>query len=141
MPRAGRDPADLQDENDTLYHLGTLIARQGGRRKEAEAAYQEALRAQADLVARVADSPEARKNRGRYLNQWGILLEKFRPADAEKVFREALAIQEKLADESPSVAGYRWALAHTSSNLGSVLSTRRDDPAARKKATSATTRL
>jgi len=133
LAAARSEPADLQDEKDTLYHLGTLIARQGGRRKEAEAAYQEALQAQADRVARVADSPDARKNRARYLNQWGILLEKFRPSDAEKVFREALNIQETLADESPSVASYRWALARTSSNLGSVLSTKRDDRAAREE--------
>ena len=92
-------------------------------------------------MARLADSPEARKNRARYLNQWGILLEKFRPSDAEKVFREALAIQEELADESPSVAGYRWALARTRSNLGGVLraqSATTERPG--KKATRATTR-
>ncbi len=133
LAAARRDPADLQDEKDTLYQLGTLIARQGGRRKEAEAVYRQALQAQADLVARVGDSPKARKNRARSLNQWGILLEKVRPSDAEKVFREALSIQEKLADESPSVASYRWALARTSSNLGSVLSTKRDDRAAREE--------
>jgi serine/threonine-protein kinase len=127
------DPADLQAEKDTLYQLGTLIARQAGRRSEAEAAYQEALQVQGDLVARVAANPEARKSRARYLNQWGILLEKSRPSDAEKAFREALSIQEELAEESPSVAGIRWALARTSSNLGSVLSAKRDDRAAREE--------
>jgi tetratricopeptide (TPR) repeat protein/tRNA A-37 threonylcarbamoyl transferase component Bud32 len=115
------DPAAIQDEKDTLYHLGTLLGRLHGRLREAEAAYREAVRVQRDLVAREPEAPGARRTLARDLNQWGLVLSSSRPEDAEAALREAQAIQDALAGRSPSVAGYRWDLARSSGNLGAVL--------------------
>src|SRR5262245_8825625 len=50
-----------------------------------------------------------------------LLMETGKPAEALEAFRKALAIQQKLADANPAVAGYRSDLALSHNNIGMVL--------------------
>jgi tetratricopeptide (TPR) repeat protein len=50
-----------------------------------------------------------------------LLMETGKPAEALKAFQKALAIQQKLADAHPAVAGYPSDLALSHNNIGTVL--------------------
>jgi serine/threonine-protein kinase len=117
---AAANPSDVDDAKaarDSLYHLGALLARLSGRKREVEGAYETALNEQKALVAQARKNPDDRRKLARYLNNYGILLQKTNPAEAEGIFRDALQHQTALVDASPGVAGYQWELARTHSNL------------------------
>ncbi|HEX8199814.1 MAG TPA: tetratricopeptide repeat-containing protein kinase family protein, partial [Isosphaeraceae bacterium] len=124
------DPAALQEQEDTQYHLAALLGRLHGRLPEAEAALRQDVREQRDRLARDPDSTELRRSLGRVLNQLGLVLWTASPEEAAAAFVEARGIQEGLVQRSPSVAGLRWDLARSSSNLGSMLASTRPDEAA-----------
>jgi tetratricopeptide (TPR) repeat protein len=50
-----------------------------------------------------------------------LLMETGKPAEALQAFQKALAIQQKLADAHPAVAGYQSDLALSHNNIGTVL--------------------
>ena len=104
--------------DDSLYRLGALLAKLSKREPEVTEAYEAAERDMKALVAKDPANPEYRRRRARYLNNIGILLRYLQPAKARAMFREALDIQTALSDSSPGTAGYRWAMARTSNNLG-----------------------
>jgi serine/threonine-protein kinase len=107
---------------DALYQWGALMARLPGKRREDEQAYREALALQQQLVEDSRASPEFLREKARYLNNLGMLLEGDGRLDqAEDAYREALEIQEALLEREPTVPGHRWHLARTSNNLGVLL--------------------
>ena len=71
------------------------------------------------------------QGRARAWNNLGMIRNQTaRHADAERAFREALAIKQTLADRFPSVPAYRRDLASSLNNLGTVLSSaKREDEA------------
>src|SRR5262249_17521920 len=58
------------------------------------------------------------------LSSLGVLVTRSRPAEAEKLLREAVALREKLASEFPGVAEYRSELGAGLHNLAMALSAR-----------------
>ncbi|HEV3165298.1 MAG TPA: serine/threonine-protein kinase [Isosphaeraceae bacterium] len=116
-----QSPDDQHDANDTVYQLGTLWARLSGKHKDAEAAYREAVQAETDLTTTHPGETDYQRRLARYRNNRGILLKGSSLSAAETEIRDALKIQDPLADQSPSVAGLQWERARSTSNLGTVL--------------------
>jgi serine/threonine-protein kinase len=121
---------DRADYDDTLYHLGALLAKLSRRGPEVDAAYAQAV-AQVDAL-RAADpeKPEYRRKLARYLNNVGILLRPSDRAGAEGDFLKAVEIQRELVRAAPGVAGTRWELARSLNNLGAARQDDRDWPGA-----------
>jgi serine/threonine protein kinase/WD40 repeat protein len=106
------EPGSVEDRQQlaVAYHnLGLQMVR-AGKSAEAERWYRTALAAQDRLAfdsQSVADSPTFRLERGRTLNNLGILLaQTSNPAAAEKLFREAAAVRTRLADDFPANPDY-----------------------------------
>ncbi|HWE37414.1 MAG TPA: protein kinase [Isosphaeraceae bacterium] len=114
------DPDAQQDFNDSTYQLGALYRRFVGKRAEVERAYADALARQKKLVRDHPDRPEAREERARYLNNYGMLLGDTDPAEAVHVFKQAIEVQDALLAEAPSVPLRRWRQARTYSNLATL---------------------
>jgi tetratricopeptide (TPR) repeat protein len=115
----GRDDFH-RDDQDTLYHLGALLARMPGRIEEVDKAYQEAVEAEQTLSAAHPDEPDYRRKLAQYLNNRANLLKTRKPHEAESIYREAVAILQKLAEQSPSISANQWRLARSLSNLGAT---------------------
>ena len=105
---------------DTLYHLGALLAKLSNRGPEVAEAYQTAEAEMKALSFRDPAQREYRQKRARYLNNIGIFLRPLETAKSRTAFLEALAIQKALSEESPGVAAYRWGMARTQTNLGGM---------------------
>jgi tetratricopeptide (TPR) repeat protein len=110
----------------TWVNLGALLhARR--QAEDAENAWQKALELLApDAVQQLTGGSSLpakyQQIRAQSLNNLGIVYrEGHRAADAEQVYREALAIKQKLADTFPSVPRYRQELARSFNNLGIFL--------------------
>jgi len=115
------NPEDLRDAKDSVYQLGALLARLAGRQGEAEANYQEAVRAETKLTADHPGAFDYQRKLARYRNNHGMLIMGNDLIGAEEEFEAAFALQDKLAKESPTVAGLQWERARSLSNLGAVL--------------------
>jgi serine/threonine-protein kinase len=109
------------DLRDSEYHLAAVVVRLPRRVREGEAGYDKAIEEQKDVIAKARNRPEDRRRLARYMNNLGNLLIRVDWPGAEKVFREALAHQEKLVADAPEVAGYQWELGRTHNNLGRAL--------------------
>jgi tetratricopeptide (TPR) repeat protein len=96
-----------------------------GKGGEAEGSFREALAIQEKLAAEFPNLPVYREELAETYNNLGILLgglgELSRPGEAETAHRQALAIQEKLVTEFPSVPRYRGILAVSHGSLGLLL--------------------
>jgi hypothetical protein len=110
-----------------------VIARQASCEKDAEQAYDEALRGQRQLAA-ARSRPEFRRALARTLNNLGLLRKRTGRADAEAAFLEAAIIQERLAREDPRVPPSRREVARTYNNRGAYLAGARGRAAAAEKA-------
>ena len=125
--KTGDSEADRREVSATKYHLGALLARQRGRTPEDENMYRAALEEQRKIVEKTKNAPDSNRDLARNLNNLGILLRGTDPVAAESHFREALALQLRLEQESPDSALYRWLAARTASNLGGLLGGQRED--------------
>jgi serine/threonine protein kinase/WD40 repeat protein len=101
------DPGTPSDRSQLVfaYHRLGFQLSGAGRRAEAEESYRASLDVSDRLAAdgrAVADGPTFRAHRGKTLNNLGILLANAdKKSAAETVFREAVAIRTRLADEYP----------------------------------------
>jgi tetratricopeptide (TPR) repeat protein len=105
---------------DTYVNLGNLL-RDAGKFPEADESYRQGLD-QADLL--VSSMPgvpplESKKASALSARSLGHYMAR-QPAAAEAGLREAAALQKKLAEENPSVHGYREQWAITLTNLANV---------------------
>jgi tetratricopeptide (TPR) repeat protein len=107
-----------RDYEVSRYNLGTLLARLGRRFQEAEDAYRQAL-AQQERLAR-SGRVEDQRELARTLNNLGLLLVGADRPEAEKLFRTALEVQQKLVAKA-NLPGHRYQLARIHGNLGGVL--------------------
>jgi tetratricopeptide (TPR) repeat protein len=130
--------AELAADNDpecqaclagSYYYLGAVLAHQLGREKEAERAYDEALRRQRRLAAG-SQQPEYRRSLARTLNNVGLLYKRLGRPGAARPFEDAAVIQEELTRTYPDVPAYRRELARSHSNRGAVLAEARQSAAA-----------
>src|SRR5262249_18105622 len=112
------------------YHLGSVLAKQRGKQKEAEAAYQEAQREQQALAKAFLLVAGYRRDLARTLNNLGILRRTLGRPDWEEPISVAVGLQRKLVEESPQAAGPRRELARSLSNLGTQLRENGKIPAA-----------
>src|SRR5207248_7660369 len=98
----------------------------------AEQAYRQALESLERLVSELGD-PQYRESLARAANGLGLLLkESSRSQEAEKMLRRAIALREKLIEESPQTLESRRQLAQSLVNLGGLLfAQRRVDDAQR----------
>ncbi len=107
--------------NECVYQLGTLLAKRPGRTSEGEAVYREAIAARRAIVEAERGGSDDLRKLARFLNNWGILIIKSDPPRAESIFREAIALQDKLETDQGSLAGFQFERARTRVNLGSTL--------------------
>lgn len=110
--------ARLDELARSHYDLATVLERMPKQRDQAEKDYRQALLIVENLTPR---TPAHRRDTARTLNNLGILLLATQPKEAERCFRQALAIQEDLRQELPDVPEYRWLLARTHNNLAAAL--------------------
>ncbi len=113
-----RGPEARAAYDDTLYHLGALLAKLSNRGPEIEAAYKTAESEMKALSSADPTRPEYRQKRARYLNNIGNFVRPIDAAKAKASYGEALALQKALSEQSPGVAAYRWGMARSQSNLG-----------------------
>ena len=93
-----------------------------GRPKEAEAAYDQALRLRQQLAAQFPDDPGYREELAQSYNNLGILLKNTgRPKEAEAAYRDSLTLYQQLTDQFPANVRYLHALAKTHNNRGVLL--------------------
>lgn len=118
--KPGNNPASEQARNETIYQLGTLMARQVGKGQAADQAYRQAVEAQTKLVDELKSDPYSRRMLARYRNNVGILLKRSDPEAAKDLFADSVAIQDELAAKSPTVAGLQWERARSRANLGTT---------------------
>jgi serine/threonine-protein kinase len=102
------------------HNLGTVL-RETGRTQEAEAAYRNSLDLRRTLQRAFPDERVYRHEVAMACNSLGSLLNEGRPAEAEPVYRDALAILKPLVAEFPAVPDYTRALAGTDYGLGESL--------------------
>ena len=114
------DREDARAASNTLYQLGTLLARLPNRSGEDEAAYRRAIQEQEAIVARPSSGVEARRELARSLNNLGILQSSADPDAARTSFDRALKIQDEIQAESAGNAGFRWQRARTWNNLANL---------------------
>jgi eukaryotic-like serine/threonine-protein kinase len=120
---AKEDPKNLDDArsvSNTLYQLGTLLAKLKDRTQEDEEFYRQAIRDQEALVVRPTSTAEDSRQLARYLNNLGILQSGSYPGDAEATFIRATEIQAKVAAESANNASFRSQQARTWNNLANL---------------------
>ncbi|HEV3299724.1 MAG TPA: serine/threonine-protein kinase [Planctomycetaceae bacterium] len=121
-----RSPERKNDLALTWRDLGELL-NEAGRPKESEEAYRRALKIQ--QAADFPTLPEYRNDLAMTLSNLGELLpvlgesngEQERRREAEALFREALAITDRLEAEFPAVPAYREILGVAANNLASLL--------------------
>jgi serine/threonine protein kinase/tetratricopeptide (TPR) repeat protein len=104
----------LTDLGHTLKHVG--------KRREAEAAYRQAVDIREKLVAEFPAVPKYRTGLANTCDNLANLLDDLgQREDAESLYRKAIALQERLAADFPTVPQYRENLANTLTNLGTLL--------------------
>src|SRR5262249_28619611 len=104
----------------SYMNLGTFLAK-GDRPREAESAYQGAIRISRKLRADYPTEPEHRKSLAMTLDALGTLLVDTGRADAaEASFREALPLLEELETEDPQEVEYAVMHARSLNNLARV---------------------
>src|SRR5205823_562495 len=87
------------------------------RLTEAEASYREAVDMLEKLVS-TSPLPEAREYHARALKGLGFALGRSKPAEAEKPFRQALEVANKLVQDYPDLSDYLSLRAEVLANLG-----------------------
>ena len=128
-------PGDVEAQKelaDARYQRGALLARMPGKSTLQGAGddYRDAMDALTELADSARDAPDARASWARYANNLALLqVIAGRREQAEANFREAKDVQEKLAVAAPSIAGHRWRLARTCTNLAVLIWTSRPDVA------------
>jgi tetratricopeptide (TPR) repeat protein len=116
------DFPDFQSRVAQAYRkLGKLMAQDGSRLDTAEDYLHKGL----DIQRKLEAGTEAPKNRwdlARSLNDLAMLLqESGKHAEAVKVYKEAMRLQEKLVGDDPTNPDYRFDLARTCNGLGELL--------------------
>ncbi len=121
LEKRPKDSDVVRSINDCVYQLGTLLAKRPGRTPEGEAVYREAIAARRAIVEAERGGSDDLRKLARFLSNWGILIIKSDPPRAESIFREAIALQDKLETDQGSLAGFQFERARTRVNLGSAL--------------------
>lgn len=115
----------MRDQAQSAYWLGATQARIGGQQKQAEKSYLEAIDIQKKLIASVPVGKEGVETRteyerelARFQNNYAILLGNTgRTKQAIPVLKEALKIQQDLAEKNRDVPTFRRDQARTLHNL------------------------
>jgi serine/threonine protein kinase/tetratricopeptide (TPR) repeat protein len=121
---ASGDRDDRQLLAEIAYQYGVVMAREAAQRglpmPASEAAYQEAIRRQKELVEQGQARAERQAKLGRYLNNLGkLLVEGGRPREAETYFRQAI---DRVGDPGArDIPSRRWQYARNAYNLGTIL--------------------
>ena len=111
-----------RDLADTIFRIGTLLARRANRRRRRPSSARP-WRSSRSWPTTIPPSPtSAAELAASHSNLGNLLSETGKPAAAEAEYRTALAIQQKLADEHPAVTKFRSSLAISHDNLGILLS-------------------
>ncbi len=128
-PKDRHYQADLAREL-TSFGLQHLAA---GQRPEAEKAFEESLRNWTDLTKQEPDSAAYQDASAVALTNLAVLWETHNPQKAEASYREVIALEEKLVQDYPRLADYRFNLALGCTNLSLLLAkdNKRGDEAAK----------
>jgi tetratricopeptide (TPR) repeat protein len=115
-------PAYRDDLASSLNDLGHTLTHVG-KRREAEAAYRQAMGLRDKLAAEFPAEPKYRSGLAIICDNLAILLDDLgQREEAETLHRKSIAIREKLAAEFRSKPKYQEYLANTLTNLGGLLS-------------------
>ncbi len=109
--RYGRELAE------SLYQLGTVLARQPARRAEAQDLYKQALTLQGWLEQVVPGWTDVTRDRARTLNNLGNLQRAIAPERVLPSYQQAAALQEQLVKRFPDFPGFRRELGRTYQNI------------------------
>jgi tetratricopeptide (TPR) repeat protein len=119
-------PKGVADDPDCRFELGLLYSELGyvmndsGQTQKSPPLFAQGLAIYEQLVQEFPRDPTYAEELAwaLYLDGWRL---GSRPQDAEKAFRRAIAINERLARESPTVPGYRNGIGLCYFGLGSLL--------------------
>jgi len=159
--RVGRGPAATKSKKDTAVEileqlvadfprvpdyqldLCETLARPGpGEQSEKRERLKKALALSASLVSEYPNIPDYAAAHARYLDQRGVLLFlDAKTAEAETLFRQALAIQHKLVKQYPEVVAYGIWLSLMERSLGRALNERGAWPEAKAQLEAAIERM
>jgi tetratricopeptide (TPR) repeat protein len=117
-------PKEVADDPDCRFELGLLYSELGyvlndsGQTQKSPPLFAQGLAIYEQLVQEFPRDPTYAEELA-----WALYLDGGRlgPQDAEKAFRRAIAINERLARESPAVPGYRDGIGLCHLGLGSLL--------------------
>jgi serine/threonine protein kinase/tetratricopeptide (TPR) repeat protein len=112
----------LRHQAGVAYRRVGDIQSRLGKHADAEAAYNQAVRLQAALVAALPATPDYRRELAAGLYNLGaLLMDRGRRTEAKEAYRRALRVREQLATDFPTEPLYRWDLAKSHNNLGLLL--------------------